>query len=73
MVGPRAALPSLTQKGILILLTQVMEGNNGRDKNSNYDFFPLPKHGFNISVGLIYDVFRSQLLKMCRFVERQID
>lgn len=36
---PRAALPYVTQKGILILLTEVVEGNNGKDKNSNYDFF----------------------------------
>ena len=36
---PSAALPYVTQKGILILLTEVVEGNNGKDKNSNYDFF----------------------------------
>ena len=36
---PRAALPYVTQKGILILLTEVVEGNNEKDKNSNYDFF----------------------------------
>lgn len=35
----RAALPYATQKGIFILLTEVVEGNNGKDKNSNYDFF----------------------------------
>lgn len=29
----------VTQKGILILLTELVEGNNGKDKNSNYDFF----------------------------------
>lgn len=36
---PRAALPCVTQKGILILLTEVVEGNNEKDKNSNYDLF----------------------------------
>lgn len=36
---PRATLPYVTQKGILILLTEVVDRNNGKDKNSNYDFF----------------------------------
>lgn len=68
MAKPGDALPCMTQKGILILLTKVMEGNNGRDKNCNYDFFPLSKHCFNIADGLIDDMFGSQLLsKICRF------
>lgn len=36
---PDAALLRSRQKGILILLTEIMEGNNGSDKNFNYDLF----------------------------------
>lgn len=61
---PRAALPDVTQKGILILLTEVAAGNNGRDKNSNYDFFSLAKHRFSMADGMINDTFGSQSLKM---------
>lgn len=58
---PRAALPYVTQKGILILLTEVGEGNNGKDKNSNYDFF-LAKHCFSMTDCMINDTLGSQLL-----------
>lgn len=55
---PRAPLPSATQKGILILLTEVVGGNNGKDKNSNYDFFSA----FSMTDCMINDTFGSQLL-----------
>lgn len=35
--------PHLTQKGILILLTEVMGENNGIDKNGDDFFFPLQR------------------------------
>lgn len=63
-----AARPSLhaAQKGILILLTELVEGNNGKDKNSNYYFFPLfPWQSFaSMTDCMINDTFPSQLLKM---------
>lgn len=69
---PDAALLRSRQKGILILLTEIMEGNNGREKNKNnfnYDYFILLKLCFDIAGGLINDMFGSQrLLKMCLLI-----
>ena len=66
---PDAALLRQRQKGILILLTEIMEGNNGSDKNFNYDYFILLKLCFDIADGLINDMFGSQrLLKMCLLI-----
>lgn len=59
---PRATLPYVTQKGILSLLTEVVEENNGKDKNSNCDFFFLAKHCFSMTDCMINDTFGSQLL-----------
>lgn len=56
-LGPELPLPYVTLKGILILLTEVGEGNNGKDKNSNYDFFS----GFSMTDCMINDTFGSQL------------
>lgn len=69
MFQPRAALSYVTQKGILILLTEVVGGNNGKDKNSHYDFFFLCQCCFCMSDCLINDIFGKQLLlKMERFL-----
>lgn len=62
---PAAALLFFeTQKGILMLLTEREKGNNGKDKNSNYNFFfPfLAQLCFSMTDCMINDTFGSQLL-----------
>lgn len=53
-----AARPSLPftplKKGILILLTELVEGNNGKDKNSNY-YSPPPRTPLSLAKLCLYD------------------
>lgn len=53
----QSGFPYETQKGILILLTEVVEGNNGKDKTTNYEFFP----SFSMTDCMINDTSGSQL------------
>lgn len=64
VVRPSAALSNGTQKGFLILLTEVAGGNNGKDKNSNYDFFSLSlwQRCFCMTDCVINDIFEKWLL-----------
>lgn len=72
MVMPRCCAPAFASKRNFDLLTEIMEGNNGREKNKNnfnYDNFILLKLCFDIADGLISDMFGSQrLLKMCLLI-----
>lgn len=69
---PRCCTPAFASKRNFDLLTEIMEGNNGREKNKNnfnYDYFILLKLCFDIADGLISDMFGSQrLLKMCLLI-----
>lgn len=59
-----------SKKGILILLTELVEGNNGKDKNSNYNS-PPPfcwQSFASMTDCMINDTFPSRLSKMGRFL-----